>query len=88
MPKAPKRASQAARESGTYKKMARNLGLRVRQLREERKLTLEIAAERGSMDWKHWQKAEAGELNLTLVTLGRIARGLRVHLQDLFSGVD
>lgn len=88
MPRARNRASQVARESRAYQTMARKLGLRARQLREERELTLEAVAERASMDWKHWAKAEAGTLNLTLVTLWRIAKGLRVHLHELFLDVD
>lgn len=69
MAKARNRASQVVRDSKPYQSMAKKLGLRVRQLREQRGLTLEVAAERASMDWKHWQKAESRTLNLTLATL-------------------
>jgi transcriptional regulator with XRE-family HTH domain len=62
----------------------------VRQLREAAGLTLEAAAERADLDWKHLQKVETGTegggaaLNITFVTLVRIATGLRVELRDLF----
>lgn len=39
------------------------------------------------IDWKHLQKIEAGQLNITLVTLVRIAKGLHVSLDALFEGV-
>jgi transcriptional regulator with XRE-family HTH domain len=36
------------------------------------------------LDLKHLQKVEAGQLNVTLVTLVRIADGLEVPMSDLF----
>ncbi len=51
-----------------------------RQEREEQAralgLTLAAAAERAGMDWRHWQKVEAGEVNVTLRTLVRLAEAL------------
>jgi transcriptional regulator with XRE-family HTH domain len=80
------RPSRVHRQGARYLKEARALGARVRQLREAAGLTLEAAAERADLDWKHLQKVEAGTgaVNLTLVTLVRIAAGLRVELSDLF----
>jgi transcriptional regulator with XRE-family HTH domain len=46
---------------------------------------LEHAAEAMDLDLKHLQKIESGELNVTLVTLVRIAGGFRVPLSSLFS---
>jgi transcriptional regulator with XRE-family HTH domain len=63
---------------------ARRLGLRIRSLREEKGLTLEKAAAAAELDLTHWQKAEAGKVNLTLVTLLRIADGLGLALTELF----
>jgi len=65
----------------------RSFGLRLRALRQDQDLTLEAAAEQMDLDWKHLQKIEAGQLNVTLVTLVRIAKGLETSLSDLFEGV-
>jgi len=78
------RASQVARQSSRFVAEATNLGLRVRALRQARKWTLEEAAEAANLDLKHLQKVEAGKLNLTLVTLARIAEGFGEPLASLF----
>ncbi len=84
---ARKRASQIARESKRYRTAVRSFGLRLRSLRQHKALTLEEAAEQMDIDWKHLQKIEDGQLNVTLVTLVRIAKGLHVSLDVLFEGV-
>jgi transcriptional regulator with XRE-family HTH domain len=53
-------------------------------LRTARQWTLEQAAEAMNLDLKHLQKVEAGKLNVTLVTLTRIAEGLGEPLASLF----
>ena len=83
-----KRASQVAREAKPYRTAVRSFGLRVRFLRQKRNLTLEVAAERMDLDWKHLQKIEAGGINATFVTLVRLAKGLQVSLADLFVDVE
>lgn len=60
--------------------------MRVRELREARGWTLERAAEAMDLDLKHLQKVEAGKLNVTLVTLVRIASGFGDSLSSLFAG--
>jgi transcriptional regulator with XRE-family HTH domain len=45
-------------------------------MREEAGLTLEEAAHSGGLHWRHWQKVEAGEVNLTLASLVRLAAAL------------
>lgn len=85
-PRAPRglRASQVARQSPRFTNEARALGAHVRALREERGWTLERAAEAMDLDLKHLQKVEAGKLNVTLVTLVRIAKGLGEPVAALF----
>jgi len=56
----------------------------VRALRQAKGWTLEEAAEKGDLDLKHWQKIEAGHINVTLVTLVRIAEGLGETVGSLF----
>ncbi len=76
--------SREMRNSKRFKAAAKALGLRVRQLRHERGWSLEKAGEAMKMDWRHLQKMEAGELNVTLVSLLRAAVALDVSLSDLF----
>ena len=78
------RASQIARQSLRFRTEAKGLGARVRQLRLARKWTLEGAAEAANLDLKHLQKVEAGKLNVTLVTLVRLAEGFGEPVGSLF----
>jgi transcriptional regulator with XRE-family HTH domain len=61
----------------------RKLASNVRALRADRGLTLEQAAERAEMAWRHWQKVEAGEVNATLRTLARLAEALGTTAAEL-----
>jgi len=56
----------------------------VRRWRAQRGLTQEEAAARARIDYKRWQRIEAGQVNLTLKTLERIARTLRLDPLKLF----
>jgi transcriptional regulator with XRE-family HTH domain len=87
MPKTDERPSRVAKRGARYQHEAKALGARVRALREDQGWTLEQAAERCQLDWKHLQKIESGVLNVTLVTLVRIAVGLGVSTQALFEPV-
>lgn len=78
------RPSKAFRRSRRYTLECRRLGLRVRQLRHQHALTLEAAAAKASLDLTHLQKIEAGKVNVTMVTLVRLAAGLGVPLAELF----
>lgn len=79
------RASRVAKASPAYATVASELGARVRSLRQRRHWTLEQAAEKMFLDLKHLQKIEAGTLNVTLVTLVRIAEGFGQPVRSLFS---
>jgi Helix-turn-helix. len=76
--------SRLHRQTPRYRRAAKALGLQVRALRQAKGWTLEEAAEKGDLDLKHWQKIEAGTVNVTLVTLVRIAEGLGETLGGLF----
>ena len=76
--------SRLHRQTPRYRRAARALGLQVRALRQAKGWTLEEAAERGDLDLKHLQKIEAGTINVTLVTLVRIAEGLGETVGGLF----
>lgn len=87
MPKAStdERPSRVHKKGARYVREAKALGLRLRRLREEHGWTLEQTAERCDLDLKHLQKIESGQLNVTLVTLVRLAIGLRQPMSALFS---
>jgi transcriptional regulator with XRE-family HTH domain len=67
--------------------LRRLLSRKVRRRRVKLKLTLETASERSGIYWRHWQKIEAGEANVTLETLARLARALDVHVYVLLRPV-
>lgn len=78
------RPSRVVRRSKRFTQECRRLGLRVRQLRQERELTLEAASTKMNVDITHLQKIEAGTVNVSMVTLVRISEGLSVDLAELF----
>lgn len=84
---ASERASRVFKETQRYASACKAFGLRVRHLRGERSWTLEGASAAMDIDLKHLQKVEAGQLNLTLVTILRIADGLDVAPESLFAGI-
>lgn len=59
----------------------------VRRLREAGKLTVEEAAHRAGIHWRHWQKVEAGETSATLRTVARISNALEVEPGELLAAV-
>lgn len=50
-----------------------------------RALSAVAASETVGMHWRMWQKIEAGETNVTLRNLARVAKALRVDVRDLFA---
>lgn len=79
------RPSRLVKETRRFRSEAKALGLRVRALRLARAWTLEHAAERMQLDFKHLQKIEAGQINLTLASLVRISQGLGESIASLFT---
>ncbi len=84
MPSGDERSSRVYKRSKSFQSAQRLLGKQIRALRQNRGWTLENAAAEMQLDLKHLQKIEAGQLNVTLVTLVRIADGLQVPLSELF----
>ena len=87
MPSRPReqRPSRSYRSSARYISAAKLLGGRIRKLRKARGWTLYEASDAMDIDLKHLQRLETGSLNVTLVTLVRVAEGLGVQLNELFS---
>lgn len=65
----------------------RALAWNVVESRRAQHLTIEAAAEKAEIAARHWSKIEAGEANVTLVTLVRVAYALGVAIGDLFAPV-
>lgn len=78
--------SRAYRASDRYKAEAKALGMRVRQLRHARGLSLYQASEAMNLELRHLQRLESGILNVTLATLLRVADGLGVPAWILLGG--
>jgi transcriptional regulator with XRE-family HTH domain len=63
--------------------LRQRLSINVRAMRYAAGLTLKKASERAEMHWRHWQKIEAGEVNVTLLTLARLGESLGADPADL-----
>lgn len=61
----------------------RVVGRAVKRYRLKAGLTQEAMASSSEIDPKHLQKIEAGTINVTIETLGRIATTLKVHPRQL-----
>jgi hypothetical protein len=61
----------------------RRLAVNVRSARNAASLTLKVASARVEMHWRHWQKIEAGEVNVTLQTLARLGEVLGIDPSNL-----
>jgi transcriptional regulator with XRE-family HTH domain len=77
--------SKIHRSSDRFTVEKRALGARLRALRKAREWTLDKAAEHTGLDWRHIQMIEAGQPNVTLLTLVRLAEGFGVPLGEFFS---
>lgn len=69
-----------------YQSEAKAIGARVRALRKARGLTLYQASAAMDIELRHLQRLETGVLNVTLVTLLRVADGLGVPVWVLLGG--
>jgi XRE family transcriptional regulator, aerobic/anaerobic benzoate catabolism transcriptional regulator len=63
----------------------RSLGKRVRQVRDHRGMTRKAAAREADVSERHLAQLEAGEGNVSIVLLRRIAAALNISLVELFS---
>lgn len=75
-----------ARRKYDPKRVAKDLGLRVRKLRNDKGWTLEECEEHGWPNWRHLQAVEAGK-PVTMVTLINLANMFGLSLSELLEGV-
>lgn len=67
-----------------YRRSQRALAEVIRTRRQQLGLTQEEAAHAMQLATRHYQKLEAGELNVTLKTLARVAQALGLEIGELF----
>lgn len=66
---------------------AQDIGLRIRALREERKIGLRTFALMVGMDKSHLCEIEHGEKDIRMSTLNKILGGLDVSHEEFFAGI-
>ncbi len=69
--------------SDEYLNLMGSLKTNIKMARKQEQLTQEAASSMADIDYKRWQKIEAGGMNITLFTLSRIAATLRVPPSSL-----
>ena len=62
-------------------------GHRVRELRAARDWSQEKMAEATGLHWTYIGQTERGERNLTLRSIQKIAKGLKIEMAELFKGL-
>ena len=62
-----------------------DVGARIRELRQERRLSLRAMAERSGLSLNAISRIERGESSPTVASLFLIANALKVHIADLFT---
>jgi DNA-binding XRE family transcriptional regulator len=72
--------------SGELDPRLRRFGSHLRQLREQRGLTIEELAERAQIGARHVARVEAGRGSPSLLWLYAVAEGLNVHPSELLRG--
>ena len=67
--------------------ITKDLGNRIKELRQKTGLSQEKFALKIEMDRTYFASVEAGRRNIAIVNIKKIADGLGVSLSDLFNGL-
>ncbi len=65
----------------------KELGMRIRYLREQRKMTLEDLSFDSQINKNYLSDLERGNRNPTVKVLAKIASALEITLEELFKGI-
>lgn len=65
----------------------KQLGTRIRELRQKTGLSQEKFALKINMDRTYFASVEAGKRNISIVNIQKIASGLEITLSELFKGM-
>ena len=68
-----------------FQDLRRRVAHNLARLRMEQRLTFEELGKLSGLHWRHLQKIEAGEVNVTIDTITRLARGLGVDSHELLA---
>lgn len=63
------------------------LGLRIKELRDERSIPQRTFAESSGLDRSYLAAIENGEINVGIKTVERIAKGFSISVEELFRGI-
>lgn len=66
-----------------YEEFCANIGLRIKYYRQRLRLTQAMLSEQISMDIRYISDIERGKKNITLKTLFKISKALKITPQDL-----
>ncbi len=61
------------------------VGLRIRQIRNDKKLSQEKAAFNAGIDRTYWASVELGRRNISIINLEKICMSLGFTLKDFFN---
>ena len=67
--------------------ITKELGIRIRELRNQHGISQEKFALRIEMDRTYFASVEAGKSNISICNIKKIADGLNVSLSELFEGL-
>lgn len=67
---------------------AKSIGLRIRSLREERRISLRQFALMTDLNKSHLSDVERGRCDLRMSTLNKIVDGLGIFATEFFAGID
>lgn len=67
--------------------IAKELGIRIKELRKETGLSQEKFALKIDMDRTYFATVESGKRNISLLNIEKIAKGLNVSISELFEGL-
>lgn len=69
------------------KKFLKRLGLRLREIRNQKEWTLEDTEAHGWQSWRHLQKIESGK-NITVATLWSLSKLYGIDISTLLKDLD
>jgi transcriptional regulator with XRE-family HTH domain len=67
--------------------LKRAFGQRVLELRKVRGWSQEVLDQHSGLHWTYIGQVERGERNLTLLSIQKIAKGLKIEMVELFKGL-
>ena len=75
--------------SKTERQFLKRLGLRIREIRESKKMRLEdTISEDGIKNYQHFLEIEQGKKNLTIISLFKVAKTLGIKPSRLIEGLE